>query len=374
MTETLIRSSFNSSISSAKNLDLEEIKSLRDSTNNDELLIVTSPISSDASKNKASFADDSNSQRGHSVFSEKAELSINLVTYPALRILEPARKKLVSLDTQRIIWCLDEGIRQIEIITAVLLAIIPKNDVLLQLKPILGIDLYETILNLKETLNQFENVGDHEDLEEISVLEGKICEYSKDTLRLFQSNPSAITSCISQIPTNLSVRGGRKFFSPQKLLGGLKNLRDQMFCRLLTTPIEFKERQKYLNKVEENDKSNSKAIEKLQKQLEAATDNKEKEIAKKDEAIKKLKNDLHQIEQFSSEHIRKTKRDSEMQRLANLNESENRLSKLNSDNDQSSNIYDKMLEEHRDTEQQLRKVCLQFDSKMKYLNVEKRFF
>ena len=41
-------------------------------------------------------------------------------------------------------------------------------------------------------------------------------------------------------------------------------------------------------------------------------------MGKKNDVIRRLKNDLHQIEQFSEEHIRRTKNDADKQQVKNL--------------------------------------------------------
>jgi len=280
-----------------------------------------------------------------------------MVDFPALRILEPARKKLVTIDTQRIMWSLDESIRQCEIITALMLVVIPNQHLMDELQPTLGIELYNALATYKALYQEFEVVlnNENEEDEEIPILEGKMCEACKDLLRLFVAHPAAVTTCVKLIPKNISIAGGRKFHQPKKLIQGLVDLRNQMFARLLTTPIESKERYRYLKKVGENEQSNNVMIAKLEVQLEASIKDKEEEIARKNEEIRKFKSDLHQIEQFSTEHIKQTKRESERQKRLDNVDNEDKLERLNHDYDQASSIFDKMLQEHRDIEMKLRK-------------------
>lgn len=42
---------------------------------------------------------------------------------------------------------------------------------------------------------------------------------------------------------------------------------------------------------------------------------KEQELSKRNETIRRLKNDLHQIEQFSEEHVRRTKTEADKQQV-----------------------------------------------------------
>ena len=59
----------------------------------------------------------------------------------ALKILEPVRKKLATIETQRILVTIDESIRRHEILTSVLLIILPDDDKLNELSMALGMDI-----------------------------------------------------------------------------------------------------------------------------------------------------------------------------------------------------------------------------------------
>ena len=63
----------------------------------------------------------------------------------ALKILEPARKKLATVETQRIIECLDECIRRQELATSLLLILLVDDDKLEKFSIGLGNDLLTVI-------------------------------------------------------------------------------------------------------------------------------------------------------------------------------------------------------------------------------------
>ena len=63
----------------------------------------------------------------------------------ALRILEPARKKLSTIETQRIIECLDECIRRHELAASTVLILLSDNDLLERYSLALGIELVTAI-------------------------------------------------------------------------------------------------------------------------------------------------------------------------------------------------------------------------------------
>jgi len=225
------------------------------------------------------------------------------------------------------------------------------------LKPSLGLELYEALLEFRKLQEDLDKLYDADDPNDpnLPITEGKMCESCKDILRLFQANQTAAKKCVAFIPQNLAIPGGRIFHQPKKIIQGLIDLRNQLRSRLLTTPIECKERTRYLKKVAENEESNNVTITKLERQLEDAIKDKDDEVAKKNDQIRKLKNDLHQIEEFSTENMKNTKRESERQKTADQRASDSKLANLNHDYEMASNVYEKMFQEHRAAESKLRK-------------------
>ena len=71
--------------------------------------------------------------------------------YPALRILEPARTKLVAIDTQRLMWVVDECIAHHELVTSLLLVLFQKkNDRLFEtFKKTVGLQLAVALEDFK---------------------------------------------------------------------------------------------------------------------------------------------------------------------------------------------------------------------------------
>merc|ERR1712096_599102 len=81
---------------------------------------------------------------------------------------------------------------------------------------------------------------------------------------------------------------------------------------------------------------------------------KDEELHEKNEKIRRLKNDLHQIEQFTMESMKNTKRESEKRKEADLKDSNGKVEGLKHDLQLASNVYEKMLQQHRDSEKKLR--------------------
>lgn len=80
------------------------------------------------------------------------------------------------------------------------------------------------------------------------------------------------------------------------------------------------------------------------------------QIKKKNDVIRRLQSDLHQIEKFSEEHIKRTKSDAERQEAADLKNSEGKKQKLTQELNALRQQLQNQVQEHRDEEQRLRKV------------------
>lgn len=266
----------------------------------------------------------------------------------ALKILEPVRKKLATIETQRILVTIDESIRRHEILTSVLLIILPNDDKLNELSMALGMDI-TTAMKSHRTLNRLLDEGSAAD----ESLRAQVCESCKNLLRMFAANPTA-THAVRLELVNSDVQTP-DFQNALKVIESLQELRGIMLEHLLTTPTEEKDRKTYLEKVSECEKKNAAIIEKLQSQLDAAIEDKEEETSKKNEVIRRLKNDLHQIEQFSEEHIRRTKTEADKQQAADIRGSEGKQQKLSTEIEQLKDQFTRMLTEHRENEQHLRK-------------------
>merc|ERR1712200_207077 len=99
----------------------------------------------------------------------------------------------------------------------------------------------------------------------------------QDLLRMFRCHEAAMNQAISLIPANIAIVGGRKFHQPKKMIKNFKELRQMFLDRLLTTPIEVKERIRYFKRVEDSDAANNVTIKGLELQLAEAVKTKDEE-------------------------------------------------------------------------------------------------
>ena len=80
------------------------------------------------------------------------------------------------------------------------------------------------------------------------------------------------------------------------------------------------------------------------------------QIRKKNDVIRRLQGDLHQIQKFSEEHIKRTKSEAEKQEAADVKNSEGKRGKLQQEISQLRTQMQGLTSEHRESEQTLRKA------------------
>lgn len=98
----------------------------------------------------------------------------------------------------------------------------------------------------------------------------------------------------------------------------MKELKELMNERLLTTPNEHKEKLDYLKELLLREKANNELINKLKNELGEAVADKDKEIQIRNDQIRRLDNDLKNVEKFSTDLIKRTKMDAEQQESSEI--------------------------------------------------------
>ncbi|XP_033106931.1 dynein regulatory complex protein 10-like [Anneissia japonica] len=320
-----------------------------------------------------------------------------------LRVLDPARKKLTTVESQRVLASLDESIKRAEIVT--LLPFIQQN--IDRFNVVLGSELMNAIqehIQLQEAylekaclLKTNDNISrtgskserstpfsqrsrdlsqhegsrtssavsqasgdeskpediestanvDKELLHSVRLLEKHLHFSCKNILRLFSMNPAAVKA----------IRSEGQFRDDQSdaMITYLIELKEFILEKLLTTPLEEEEKKKYVTEITVRERKNAEVIKKLEAELQTAVDEKDEEITKRNDEIRKLKGDLHQIEKFSEEHIRRTKTEAEKQQQADMKNSEGKQSKLTAELQALKTQQTNLIAEHRKSELALRK-------------------
>ena len=264
---------------------------------------------------------------------EKLRLKFKETNDP-LRVLDPARKKLSSVEAQRVVAVLDEMIRRAELVT--LLPYITENidrfSVLLGSELVHLLESHDQLQSAyQKAVSRYElevrkcrsvspardstfsssrrssvasteeselNIAEQEEFRvrsaelksstshnhrklssgsnsfesdrTVDTLQTQLAHSARNILRVFSNNPSAIKA----------IKGERseRSFEANKAADELVALRAILLERLLTTPSEEKERKHYLKQVVARERKSSELANKLQGELEHALNDKENEV------------------------------------------------------------------------------------------------
>lgn len=276
-------------------------------------------------------------------------------------MLEPSNKKLNLPESQRIMGIIDELNRKIEILDMIVYLIGLNEN---KLRELIRKNLsdeeksknYENIIvsmfvhhkSLMETFNkggQFNLNGSIQTKESMEMLIKMSC---KDIIRALSLKPVFFETIRNDL-----VKVKRP--NSNELIGYLNELKELMHERLLTTPNEQREKMDYLRELIAREKSNNEMIKKLKDEQSQVLADKDKDIQVRNDQIRKLDNDLKNVERFSSELVKRTKLDAEQQEASESKASEGRKAKLQLELNQLRQQFQNLVHEHRDQEQILRK-------------------
>nr|XP_056715032.1 dynein regulatory complex protein 10 [Euleptes europaea] len=280
-----------------------------------------------------------------------------------LKILDPGRSKLTTVETKRIISVLDDTIVKTELVTVFSYVMENLEDFSIALGPELWGALREHLRlsnNMEATIARLDEEGHllkgvargslfaSEDRSgqlhlHIEGLKSSV----RNIVRLFYMNPIACRA----------VRDAAFARSPTAdvLLRGLLALRRFLFEMLLTTPSEDKEKMRFMQEIALRDKKNMEAIAALEDELTLAIHNRDEEISRKNATIKDLKTHLHNLAKFSENQIQRTRADVEKQQKGELRGSQAKCAKMMQDIQQLRAQLNALIAENRDSELALRK-------------------
>lgn len=338
-----------------------------------------------------------------------------------LRVLDPGRKKLTTVESQRILAVLDDSIKKAEIVTLLpyVLENMDRFSVVLGTEMVSALqehtniqnsfaDLQEKILmqrssqqqadvdrtgsvsrtsqqqrdtplsqrsrafSRQSTGSQRESMGsamsgrdemqdvepdepaephiseeEEQDIRTLNYLQNQMKFSIKNLLRLLSLNPAAVNAVRTERQERDQEAG--------VMITYTNELRGFILERLLTTPLEEKQKTDYLEQITIRERKNSEVIKKLSAELKTAEDDKDLEISKRNDEIRRLKADLHQIEKFSEEHIRRTKSEADKQQQADTKNSEGKQAKLQTEFQALKTQLANNTAEHRESELALRK-------------------
>lgn len=277
-----------------------------------------------------------------------------------MKVLEPSNKKLSLPESQRIMYILEEFLRQLEILDY--MDLITTNDEKSAL-------LLRSELSDEERKNNMEQVfismcQNHKKLAEAhknnsndlptlknkDTLEMLIKSSCKDIMRIIAKKSNWFENFKKDTAKmkvdNVQINHLRSLFAE------IKEITNE---RLLITPNEQKEKLEYLKELLIREKANNDLIKKLREEQNLGLADKDKDIQVRNDQIRKLDNDLKNVEKFSTDLVKRTKTDAEQQEGSETKASDGRKAKLQQELNQLRQQFQTLVLEHREQEQQLRK-------------------
>uniref|UniRef100_A0A8C4Y155 Dynein regulatory complex protein 10 n=1 Tax=Gopherus evgoodei TaxID=1825980 RepID=A0A8C4Y155_9SAUR len=284
----------------------------------------------------------SKSSVGHSQTPKKSAIK----TSP-LKLLDPGRSKLTTVETKRIVSVLDEAIFKVELISL----ISHITEFLDDLSTILGSELMGTLKEHEEGLKQEDGRGDlvgtEEQIRHLQLHQQAVKSSIRNILRLFQADPLA-----SQAVRDEAYARDLSF---EIFIKGLSEFRGFLLEKLLTSPLEEQEKVQFMEEISLRDKKNTETIAALEAELATAIQSRDNEIMKMNAAIRDLKSHLLHLEKSSESHIQRTKQEAEKLQKGELRISQAKCAKIQQDIHQLRAQLNVLIIDNRDSELALRK-------------------
>ncbi|KAM6165170.1 dynein regulatory complex protein 10 [Erethizon dorsatum] len=287
-----------------------------------------------------------------------------------LKPLVPSKSKLSTIEAKRIMSVLDEAIYKVELVTLLcdtagcpealvgmredLTGALREHGALCQaLLESVG-DLQEKAQRLQEEEEKAEeawlcDLRLSTELHKASLppLMQQIRDSTKNILRLLLSDPQATKL--------LQMQAFHRSTGAQRFMEGLVELRGFLFEKLLTSPMQVREKAQFLQDISRRNQRNQDAIDTLQKELAVRLKNRDAEVEKENFVIQELKNHLHQVLKLSEHSLMRTKQEAEKQQKADFHTSQARVAKMQQDILALRSQYHTLISENHEAEQALRK-------------------
>ncbi|KAF6081496.1 IQ motif containing D [Phyllostomus discolor] len=258
---------------------------------------------------------------------------IRLMTEPSkkptspLKALVPSKTKLTTIETKRIMSVLDETIHKVQLVTLLSYVTSDSED----LEGMLGKDIARAVREHKDLCQDL--------LDRVSFLREEERRVQEEE---FEDEPWIREHL-------LSLEQQKSHLPP------LMELRGFLFEKLLTSPMEARDKAQFLQDVTKQNRSNQEAIDALEEDLAARLKDRNAEVEKENAEIQELKNQLHQVLKFSENSLYRTKREAEKQQKADFRASQARVAKIQQDILQLRSQFHNLIMENREAEQALRK-------------------
>uniref|UniRef100_A0A2K5BYR6 Dynein regulatory complex protein 10 n=1 Tax=Aotus nancymaae TaxID=37293 RepID=A0A2K5BYR6_AOTNA len=289
----------------------------------------------------------------------------------SLKPFVPSKIKLTTIEAKRIMSVLDEAIYKVELVT--LLSYVASNRG--NVEGMLGEDimravrehedlcqvLLEIVRCLKEKERQLQEQDEAKEegwlrdrrlsieLQKSSLppLRQQIKDSTKNVLRLLLSNPQAASF--------LQMQTQGRSAEAQSLIDSLNELRGFLFEKLLTSPMEARDKAQFIQDISKQNSVNQQIIDTLENELAERMKDRHAEMEKENFVIQELKNHLHQVLKFSEKSLLRTKQEAQKQQRADFRASQARVAKIQQEILQLQSQLFSLVMENREAEQALRK-------------------
>ncbi|XP_053474093.1 dynein regulatory complex protein 10 [Ictalurus furcatus] len=259
-----------------------------------------------------------------------------------------SKKKLMSLEAQRIINVLDECVHKIDVVSLLPRELVRPESVFQEL----GNTAVESLGEHLRLSEEFRSLQDTDTGNDESMVRAV-----QDSLRNFLRH---VRPHEEVEPAKAAIRGAGPIIEEdqkvvQELGAGLQGFRDMLMERLMTTPQEEQERRRHGQEVKERQQRNVELLRTLEQEMRVATEHRDTVITTKDGEIRHMQDSLHQMERAWEEFVQQVQKKAEQQHQSDLKNSELKRPQLQEEANQLQAQFNRLITQHREREAMLRK-------------------
>ncbi|XP_030316134.1 dynein regulatory complex protein 10 [Calypte anna] len=264
------------------------------------------------------------------------------ITPKLMRGLDPGSLIPDNLETKRILTVLDKMIDKLEL-SSMIPCVIESLD---NFADILGPEGTTSLVEHQKLSKEMEYLRAEDPWSSLCLLE-QLKGSTRNVLRLLLPNP---------VVCQVLKRQALVRESPAKVfIKALKEFRNLVLERLLTSPEEEEEKLRFMKAVSLQIKENTETITALEAELAATAQTQEEEADWKDNVIKDLQTSMQDLPQDSKTIIQQMKEEGEKQQKEELQASQARCAGLQQDIQELGAQLNALVLEHRASEMALRK-------------------
>ncbi|XP_062446172.1 dynein regulatory complex protein 10 isoform X3 [Rhea pennata] len=276
-----------------------------------------------------------------------------VIRLDAVRMLDRSQSKPDTHETQRIISVLDETIVKLEL-SSLIPCIIDSLD---RFADMLGPEITNDLIKHQKLSSEMEHLlssFQEEDTTRAEEQRGCLCLLEqhlkssvRNVLRLLLANPSLCQALKYEVCARQS--------SAEVFIKAFREFRNLMHERLLTSPLEEKEKIRFTEDISHRIKKNTETLTALRAELAATIQSRDEKIHRKDNVIKDLKNSLQDVADNFKISVLQVMQEGENQQKEELRASQAKCARLQQDIQQLRAQLCMLVLEHRESELALRK-------------------